>query len=191
MPFLSDTTGQYPPANRVAIELLEASNGWFRFVGESPPAPPQQDASGDDAPPDPVAVGGSHVSTVDARHAAPPAGRFPVDACVMMWAMHDTPSWAGAVQAMTLTGDYRDNLPAIRALFDELSAVHAATEPGCPKLRPGIYSTAMPWEEDDDGGFAERRRLPHESTTEPRPAWTIVVSQAIQACLATVYPFKM
>ena len=93
----------------------------------------------------------------------------------MMWGVHDSPSWTGGVQAMTLTGDYRDNIPAIRAIYDQLD--QAGSERACPQLLPGVYSTAAPWGIDGGGGFMERRRAPHENVNAPRPAWTIEVRE--------------
>jgi hypothetical protein len=181
-----------PLSARVAIELLAASNGWFRFITDQPPElEPEADPTGSHKP------GRMGAHTTASRAAAPRSPLFAVDKCVLMWSFDTDPAWGGRLQPMTMTGDYRDSQDAISGVFDQLathvSTVNAAKIDGTlrapyadtsdgdemeglatarpPLLLPGRYSTGAPWagaSDDEDDYVYEKPRRPHENTCSRR-----------------------
>lgn len=168
-----------PGSIRVAIELLEASNGWLRFAIEQVPEPDPEPKLTDSHK--------TEVGTTANLARAVHAPLFAVDRCVVMWSVHALPAWCGSAQAMTMTGAYQDNPREIAKLFDELvmhvgnttsqcpampdttatskhcQIVSRARSPGDggsqhggevsfrpPLLAPGLYSTSAPWATTSD-----------------------------------------
>ena len=158
-----------PLGTRVAIELLEASNGWFRFITEQPPAPDPETLFavdkcvlmwGFDTSPtwggrlQPMTLTGNYRDSQDAilgvfeqlaKHVSAPVREQ----------LH-----AGLAKAATIGADS----PA----GDEIQGADTFRP---PLLLPGRYSTGAPWaaatDDIEDCGF-EKPRRPHENVCSPR-----------------------